>query len=204
MDTGKLWKRLTISSLALVLIMLCGIIVVYYWSSTTVVLLVRHAERNDAIACTAVDTACVLPNSSPANPVLSVAGETRAATLAHVGEDAGLQTIYASCFCRTQQTVQPIATNLGLAVKNVSQHAADGSPDVDALVTQIKTDNDGQRVLVAGHSDTVPLIIEKLGGGTIDPITGSEFDNLYVVTIVKWWFLKKRVRVVRLKYGVPT
>lgn len=99
--------------------------------------------------------------------------------------------------------MQPIATNLGLTVNNISQHAADGTVNVNELITQIKNDNEGKKILVAGHSDTVPLIIEKLGGGAIEPIGETEFDNLYVVTIVKWWFLK-RTRVVRLKYGVPT
>ena len=193
----RLWKGLTISSLALLLLILGMVIVVYWKSSTTVVLLVRHGERNDTASCTPT-------MNNPPNPPLSSLGQTRADTLAHVTEDTGLQAIYASEFCRTQQTVQPIAANLGLTVNNVNHHAADGSPNVDDLVNQINADNEGQKILVAGHSDTVPLIIEKLGGGTVSPIGGTEFDNLYVVTIHKWWYFRKRVRVLRLKYGTPS
>ncbi|MGQ0541776.1 MAG: phosphoglycerate mutase family protein [Blastocatellia bacterium] len=194
MSNGKVWKRLSISSLVLFLIMLGVVIVIFLRSSTTIVLLVRHGERNDTASCT--------PPTN--NPPLNSAGQTRADTLAHVTEDTGLQAIYASELCRTQQTVQPIADDLGLTVNNVNQHAADGSANVDDLVAQIKAGNQGQKILVAGHSETVPLIIEKLGGGTVAAIGGTEFDNLYVVTIHKWWLLGTRVRVVRLKYGVPT
>ncbi|MGH8596198.1 MAG: histidine phosphatase family protein [Gammaproteobacteria bacterium] len=189
MANRKGWKALTISSWALIAVLITGIIVIYWWSSATVILIVRHGERDDAASCT--------PPTN--NPPLSTAGQARADALAHVSEDTVLQAIYASDFCRTQQTVQPIANQLGLAVTPVNQHATDGSPDVDALVAHVKSNNEGQKILIAGHSDTVPLIIEKLGGGAVNPIGGAEFDNLYVVTIFKWWFIK-RTRVVRLKY----
>jgi hypothetical protein len=32
-----------------------------------------------------------------------------------------------------------------------------------------------------GHSDTVPKIIEQLGGGKIAPIEASEYDKLFVL-----------------------
>jgi broad specificity phosphatase PhoE len=193
MANGKGWKALTIASLSLSALLVTAVIIVYWWSSTTVILLVRHAERDDTTSCT--------PPTS--NPPLTTAGQTRAGVLAHVGEDTGLQAIYASEFCRTLQTVQPIATQEGLTVNVVNQYSAVGSPDILPLVNQVKNTNEGQKILIAGHSDTVPLIIQELGGGTVDPIGGTEFDNLYVVTILKWWFLK-RTRVVRLKFGVPS
>ncbi|MGQ0540471.1 MAG: phosphoglycerate mutase family protein [Blastocatellia bacterium] len=192
MANGKGWKISTIASLGLSAILITAVIVVYFWSSTTVILLVRHAERDNTMSCT--------PPTS--NPPLTANGQTRANVLAHVGEETGLQAIYASEFCRTQQTVQPIAVQEGLTVTVVNQYSA-SSPDVLPLVNQVKTNNQGQRVLIAGHSDTVPLMIQEFGGGTIDPIDGMEFDNLYVVTIFKWWFVK-RTRVVRLKYGAPS
>jgi broad specificity phosphatase PhoE len=202
MANGKAWKRIGVSSSILLALLLAGITIIYWKSSTTVVLVVRHAERNNSAPnCTAL-ASCPLPNGNPANPpLLAPEGETRATTLAHVVEDTGIQAIYASCFCRTQQTVGPTATNLGLTTNLISQHTAAGAADVTDLISQINSNNTGQKILVAGHSDTVPMIIEQLGGGTIDPIACGEFDNLYVVTIIRWWWLGKRVRVVRLKYG---
>lgn len=182
-------------------------LLIFWPYSTTVVLVVRHAERNDAAACPAPPGSCPLPTSgSTANPPLSSPGETRRDELAHVVEHTGIQAIYASCFCRTQQTVATVATNLSLTTNLLSQHAADGTTDVTALVEQISTTHVGQKVLVAGHQSTVKQLILDLGGGTIDDIEGWEFDNLYVVTINRgwwrWWGWGKRVRVVRLKYGV--
>lgn len=193
MANGKGWKISTIVSLGLSAVLVTAVIVVYFQSSTTVILLVRHAERDTTMSCTPPTTD---------NPPLRADGQTRANVLAHVGEDTGLQAVYASEFCRTQQTVQPIADQEGLTVTVVNQYSA-GSPDVLPLVNQVKTNNQGQKVLIAGHTDTVPLIIQEFGGGTIDPIDGTEFDNLFVVTIFKWWFVK-RTRVVRLKYGAPS
>jgi len=40
----------------------------------------------------------------------------------------------------------------------------------------------GSTTLVVGHSNTIPEIIEKLGGGAVK-IKDSEYDHLYVVTI---------------------
>ena len=197
MENARRWKIIAASSLALTLIIITGVIVVYWYSSTTVVFVIRHGERDDTQSCTTP-----VPGGTP-NPPLSVAGEERALALRHVLEDAGIQAIYASELCRTQQTVDDLATLLGLPVTAVDQHAPDNSGNVDDLIAQVNSNNIGQRVLIAGHSETVPLIVDRLGGGTIDPIGGGEFDNMYVITTFRWWFIK-RTRLVRLKYGVAT
>jgi hypothetical protein len=39
-------------------------------------------------------------------------------------------------------------------------------------------------IVIAGHSNTVPALVEALGGGAVAPIEeGWEYDNLYVVSI---------------------
>jgi len=197
MEKENRWKILAASSLALIAIMVAGVVIVYWTSSTTVVFVVRHGERDDTRSCTTP-----VPGGTP-NPPLSPAGDERALALQHTLEDTGIQAIYASELCRTQQTVDDLASHLGLPVTAVDQHAPDNSSNVDDLVAQVTANNTGQKVLIAGHSETVPMIVEKLGGGTIDPIGGSEFDNMYVITTMRWWFLK-RTRLIRLKYGAPT
>ena len=37
--------------------------------------------------------------------------------------------------------------------------------------------------LVVGHSNTVPEIIERLGGGTVAPMADDEYDRLFLVTL---------------------
>jgi broad specificity phosphatase PhoE len=199
MPIGPPWsKRLAISAAALALLIILGC-VLFFWSlSPTIVLVVRHAERSDTVNC---DPATV--KGSPNRSLITVSGQSpRGGELAHVGGEDSIAAIYASEFCRTQQTVQPLATQLGLTVNIVDQYAADGpTPNVDNLISQVRANNKGQVVLIAGHSDTVPAIIERLSGQTIATIGEDEFDNLFVVTIPRWW---GKPKVVRLKYGEPT
>jgi broad specificity phosphatase PhoE len=143
------------------------------------VLLVRHAEKA----------------AQPLNdPPLSPAGQERARMLTHVTQAAGIQAVYASEFVRTQQTVRPVADSLGLPIHIL---AAD---HVEQLVTMIQSDHRGQVVLVAGHSDTVPQIIAKLGAEPISSISEHIFDNLFIVTVYK----ADKAKVITLKYGEPT
>src|SRR5688572_191668 len=195
MSDNQPWtKRVALSATALALLALISVALIYWTHSTTVVLVVRHAERNDAASCSPPEL----------GPPLSAAGQNRAQTLAHVCRDAGVAGVYASKFCRTQQTVEPLASQLGPTVKVVDQVAPDKTVNVDSLIAQLWANNAGQVALIAGHTNTVPVIIEKLGGGTIAPIAETKFANLFVVTISRWRWWGSRARTVRLKYGVPT
>ena len=191
-----LTKRVAIVASAIGLLLIVACVVIFWFPSPTVVIVVRHAERSDTLNC---DPATV--KNSPNRDLIRINGQSvRAQALAHVGGEDSIAAIYASEFCRTVQTVEPLATQLGLQVNAVDQYSAAGTPNVDNLVTQVKA-HKGQVVLVAGHTDTVPLIIEKLSNHTIAPIGEDEFDNFYVVVIPR--FLG-RTKVVRLKYGAPT
>ncbi len=199
MVNGQAWrKRLPLAAMALTVIIVTAAIVICWRHSTTVVLGVRHAERNNAVSCEppqihGIDNVDLIVNSAMQSQ--------RAQALAHVCENAGITAIYASDFCRTQKTVGPLAERLGITTNVVSQHAVDGTPNVDDLIAQINTNHTNQVVLIAGHSETAPLIVEKPGGGEIPAIAGNEFDNLFVVTITRRWFFSSHAKVVRLKYG---
>jgi broad specificity phosphatase PhoE len=58
----------------------------------------------------------------------------------------------------------------------------------------------GETVLVVGHSNTVPAIVEALGAKRPADICDAEFDNLYIVTIAA----DGTAGVVRSKYGART
>lgn len=159
------------------LVIITIIVVWFCWfHPVTTALIVRHAEKA----------------ATPSNdPPLSPAGEERAQTLVRVAGDAEITAIFATQFIRTQQTVQPLAAHLNLQINQVD------AANVEGLVNQILSDNAGEVVFVAGHSNTIPQIIEKFGGGTISPIVENEFDNLFVVTVFRYG----GVKVVNLKYG---
>jgi 2,3-bisphosphoglycerate-dependent phosphoglycerate mutase len=161
-----------------------GAVVVFAYFVTfqrpvTTVILVRHAEK------------IIDPNN--ADPDLSPAGQARAQELVRMFGDAGINAIYATQYKRTQQTVKPLADKLGLPVNQInSKNTAD-------LLAQIRSQNSGQVVFVAGHNNTVPEIISALGGPTFPAIPETEFDNLYLVTVYR----TGKAKVVKLKYGSP-
>lgn len=134
-------------------------------SAQHTVFLVRHAERADA-----------KPGTSPtmaADPDLSDAGRTRAASLAAALKDAKITAIYVTEFKRTQQTAAPLAKALGLTVRVVTaKNAAD-------LVKQLEAGPGN--ALVVGHSNTVPDVIKGLGVTTPVAIGDDEFDHLFLV-----------------------
>jgi phosphohistidine phosphatase SixA len=139
------------------------------------VILVRHAERAAGMA----------PDVG-----ISEAGECRARVLADMLADAGLKHIYTSEVARTQQTAEPLAKKLGLRPEVI------GAKDYDTLLPKLRSGVAGGAVLVVGHSNTVPEIIARLGGGSVPEIPDDEFSRLFVVTITG----KKQASVVILHY----
>ncbi len=130
------------------------------------VFVVRHAERADSGPS---------PMQMQTDPGLSAQGEGRAAKLAAMLADAGIAAIYATEFRRTQDTAEPLATRLGLQIRNLP------SRDTGALVAEIRSKHPNDIVLVVGHSNTVPAIIKALCGADVT-IADGEYDNLFIVT----------------------
>jgi len=151
------------------------------WSSVAgaqqarTVILVRHAERAGG--------------TSP-EVGISEAGRCRAEVLAGMLADAGVRQIFTSEVGRTQQTAAPLARKLNLTPEVVP------AKDVEALVAKLRSGPAGGTVLVVGHSNTVPDIIERLGAGAVAPIADSEYDRLFVVTFSG----PREVTVVTLHY----
>lgn len=149
-------------------------------------LLVRHAEKAD------------LPGI---DPPLSCDGELRAETLVDVAGEAGVAAIYATQFIRTQQTAQPLAGHLGLAVDLITLDPANPLQYVEDVVDQVLSQHSGEVVFVVSHSNTVPLIVEELVAGPISPITEDEYDNLFIVTVPRFF---GNTNIVRARYYAPT
>ena len=147
--------------------------------NVTTVIIVRHAEKENTLG---------------ANPSLSEVGKARAALLRRMLSESGITAIYVTEFVRTQETAQSLAQQLGLTVTQIN------ASDVQKLVDNLLVINSGKTILVVGHSDTIPEIVNKLGGGTISPIGESELDNLFVVAVHK----KGEAKVLKLKYGAKS
>ncbi len=128
-------------------------------SGQEAIYLVRHAER----AGTAAD--------SP----LSSAGQARAQSLASWLRDAGITRIYTTDLRRTIQTAAPLATAINVTPTVIA------ASDTAALVASVRAAGPHDRLLIVGHSNTVPDVIRALGVTAPITIADSEFDNLFVV-----------------------
>ena len=121
------------------------------------IFLVRHAEKA----------------SEAKDAVLSPEGKRRAECLAHLLSDAGIRELLVTRVVRTQQTAEPLAKQLGLTPTVLD------ADDIAAFAKKLRAaakDN----VLVVAHADTLPKIIDQLGGGKIAPIEPSDYDKLFV------------------------
>lgn len=122
------------------------------------IVLVRHAEREQA------------PMNEDAP--LTAAGKTRAGHLAAVLGRADVKAIYVTRFQRSRDTAAPLAAAAKLEPIVESE--------TQALIAKLKAE-DAPRVLVVGHSDTVPDIIRAFGGPAVT-IADDQFDDLFVLT----------------------
>jgi broad specificity phosphatase PhoE len=106
---------------------------------------------------------------------LSGSGQQRAAMLAGRLIDAGISAIYATEARRTVQTAEPLAEALRIQIR---VHTWD---DYDGLIKRLRSDHQGDRVLIVGHWGTIPSILKALGHPQEITIERSAFDNLFVV-----------------------
>lgn len=129
------------------------------------------------------------------DPALSADGQERAAELVRVLKNVPLQAAYSSNYNRTRQTAQPTATEKGLNVQIYDP--LNQNPLINTVLDQYK----GGAVLVVGHSNTAPVLLNLLTGTNAWPqLPENQYDNLFIVTVLE----KGRAEVAHLKYGKPT
>lgn len=111
--------------------------------------------------------------------MLSAVGETQAARLAVILKDAGITQIYTTNLRRTVQTAAPLAAALGLTPTEVP------SGDVDGLLAKLHAVSPRDRVLVVGHSNTIPGILLRLGVTPAITIGDTDYDDLFITMLRK-------------------
>lgn len=143
------------------------------------VLLVRHADIE------------IPPRMGNPDPPLTTTGMIRAAELARVAGAAGVKTVFTSPLKRTIQTAAPLAMALGLPLP------LPVVPEADEFAAAARAGQYGTVVLVVGHTNTIPELIDALLGIPAE-VTVSGFDNLFVVSATA-----TEAHLVHLKYGQP-
>jgi len=148
---------------------------------TTTYYIIRHAEKADSTRDTS----------------LSAEGRARAEALRDTLISKNITKIFVTNYQRTQQTAEPLAIELGIAPTEIF---ANQTPK---LIQQLKAIN-GENVLIVGHSNTVPIIIDELMENPQNvTITEKDFDDLYKVKVTKNGDEAVR-EFIQLTYGTPT
>jgi len=107
------------------------------------------------------------------DPDLTAEGRRMAALLAERLGREPPAAIYVSTYRRTLQTAAPLARRLG--VTPVVYDPA----DTPALVARVRA---GPRpALIVGHSNTVPDIVEQLGGARPGALVHEDFGDLWII-----------------------
>jgi broad specificity phosphatase PhoE len=165
-------KRIPVLIILFLPVLICAAAWYLWYSPVTTVVLVRHAERLNSSDTTSI----------------SEAGIQRAQRLAQVVRSVGISRIYVSDRVRTLQTAQPTASLLNISPVQIPAKA------IMSYVDSIKSHR-GEKILIVGHSDTVPMIMSKLGIAPTPVIASTEFDNLFVLSVFRF-----RSTLVQLRY----
>lgn len=128
--------------------------------NSTTVFLVRHAEKVD----------------QSRDPELSLPGKARAVRLMELLQEAGIDKVYSTSYIRTNETVRPLAEKLNLEIEEYK-------PFDQEMVNALKSDFKGKSVLVSGHSNTIPALVNQLiKQEKFKQLDDKEYSKLFVVT----------------------
>ena len=125
------------------------------------IILIRHADRA----------------SSADDSLLSKAGEQRAQCLATTLKDASIGAVFATDVKRTQQTAAPVAAEFHIETRIIPK------ANTAELLAELKQSS-AKSVLVVGHADTLPDIVQRLGAGSIPRFGEREYDRMILVPMV--------------------
>jgi broad specificity phosphatase PhoE len=111
------------------------------------------------------------------DPPLTAEGEAHAQALAAALADAGVTAIYATPYRRTQATAAPLAARSGIKVTRYEPG------DAAATTAAIRAAHPHGTVLVVGHSNTVPDLVEAFAGIALPPMPDTDYSRLYVIAV---------------------
>ena len=125
---------------------------------------IRHAEKD---------------RSDPENidPELNQKGLGRAMHWAEILADVPLDAVYTTDFERTAMTAAPTSVKNDITVQFYETETID--------MAQFQADNLGKKVLIVGHSDSTPrLVNEIIGEDMYTPLDDSDNGSLFIVQVV--------------------
>jgi broad specificity phosphatase PhoE len=144
-------------------------------SVVTTFYLIRHAEKDRS-------------NPKDTDPELNQDGLGRAIRWAEVFDLVPLDAIYSTDYERTTMTAAPTSVKKELTLQTYDPK------DLD--VAQLIADNLGKNVLIVGHSNTTPELVNKLiGTQKYDNIDDYDNSNLFIVQLVNGKATDMRLKI---------
>lgn len=155
-----------------VLLFLCiaicssGSLVAQQTDSVTVIF-VRHAEKAD---------------DGSSDPVLNEAGEKRAVKLSELLQEKydNLAAVFSTPYNRTRLTAAPAAERFGLEITEYNWK------DPDLLLSDIASEYAGKTVLIVGHSNTTPHLVNKvIGEKRFEQLDEKQYNLIFITRYTK-------------------
>lgn len=137
------------------------------WAQQTV-FLIRHAEK---VITTDKD------------PVLSEIGMTRAHALIELFNNAKPNSIFTTQYQRTQLTAKPLSEAIAVPITVLEINAENTAQYPSLLMNQICILPKGSNVLVVGHSNSLPAIVEAWTSEPVKAIADNEYNRIFMVKI---------------------
>ena len=107
------------------------------------------------------------------DPSLTAQGAANAQRLAAMLKDKEIAAIFATPTRRAMETAEPLSQKLGISVTPYDPRNADALVDAVAAVSG--------PVLVVGHSNTVPDLVDRLGGPVQPPMTEDDYGTVFLI-----------------------
>ncbi len=141
-------------------------------STAILLIVVRHAEK-----ATEGD-----------DPILTPAGQARAAHLTKILKDCPLNGIYTTQFVRTMKTAQPVATAQQQVIMLYDHKDLEFAP-------RLLQKQQGKRLLIVGHSNSIPKLVNQIiGEDHFETIGDEDYSNVFVVAVGNNGQSKKVIR----------
>jgi len=127
----------------------------------TTFILVRHAEKlKDDIK----------------DPGLNGVGLKRAFLLKETLADTKIDKIISTPFKRTRATMKHVARNSELEIETYDYKN-------EQLLEELIKENAGQTIIISGHSNTTPFLVNKLiGEQKFEQLDEAEYDKIFIVS----------------------
>jgi broad specificity phosphatase PhoE len=125
----------------------------------TSLIIVRHAEKKNETDTT----------------TLTTAGFDRAQRLATWLANTNLSAIYTTPFVRMRQTAEPTAKQKNLPIQDYTPHEIS---ELDRIISA----NLGKTVLVVGHGNSIPNMLNHYTGSSLQNLSG--YNDIFVLNVV--------------------